>query len=96
MLQSDITQTIDHIQICLISASDKIESLENHNFRTRHSKNLVQCSFSSSSNSLETHSFYLFIFDFLKGFYSIFFDFSTIFIFCVTRMTLCCRSLNSS
>ena len=24
------------------------------------------------------------------------FDFSTIFILCVTRMTLCCRSLNSS
>ena len=41
-------------------ASDKIESLENHNWRTRHSKNLVQWSFSSLSNSLETRFIYLF------------------------------------
>ena len=45
------------LSVCLMQISDKIESLENHNWRTRHSKNLVQCSFSSLSNSLETHFF---------------------------------------
>ena len=44
-----------------LKISDKIESLENHNWRTRHSKNLVQCSFSSLSNSLETHFLIFFL-----------------------------------
>ena len=66
------------------TASDKIESLENYNWRTRHSTNLVQCSFSSLSNSLETNFFIYFFLTSLRGFS---FDFSTIFILCVTRKT---------
>ena len=42
-------------------------SLENHNWRTRHSTNLFQCSFSSLSNSLETH-FFIYFFTSLRGF----------------------------
>ena len=37
-----------------ISASDKIQSLENHNYRTHHSTDLARSLFSSLSNSLET------------------------------------------
>ena len=51
--------TIDPEDIWKIS--DKIESLENRNWRTRHSTNLVQCSFTWLSNSLETHFFWDFI-----------------------------------
>ena len=51
-----------------ISASDKIQSLKNHNYRTRHSTDLIRCSFSSLSNSLEIKFIILFISDFLKGF----------------------------
>ena len=41
---------------------------DHHNNRTRHSTNLIQCSFSSLSNSLEIN-FFIYFFDFLKGFY---------------------------
>ena len=51
-----------------ITASDKILSLENHNYRIRHSKDLVRCSFSSLSNSLKMHFSYLFFSIFLRGF----------------------------
>ena len=47
-----------------ISASDKISSLKNHNYRIRHSKDLVRCSFSYFSQD----AFFLFIFfDLLNG-----------------------------
>ena len=52
-----------------ISASDEIQSLENHNYRTRRSTSLVQCSFSSLSHSLDEHLSNFFLFDSLKGFY---------------------------
>ena len=43
-----------------ISPSDKISSLENHNYRIRHSKDLVRCSFFSLSNPPKMHFSYLF------------------------------------
>ena len=43
-----------------ISASDKISSLGNHNYRIRQNKDLVGCSFSSLSNSLKMHFPYFF------------------------------------
>ena len=52
-----------------MSASDKIQSLENHNYHTSPSTNLVQCSFSSLSNSLDEHFSNFFLFDSLKRFY---------------------------
>ena len=52
-----------------ISASDKIQSLENHNYRTHHSTDLARSLFSSLSNSLETQFFICLYFNFLKGFY---------------------------
>ena len=55
------------IQFCLMQISDKIESLENHNWRTGHSTNLVQCLFSSLSNSLESRFFFFFLTSF-RGF----------------------------
>ena len=51
-----------------IFASKKISSLENHNYRIRHNKDLVRCSFSSLSNSLKMHFSYLFFSVSLRGF----------------------------
>ena len=61
--------TTSHTMTLKISASDKIQSLENHNYRNRRSTNLVQCSFSSLSNSLDEHCSNFFLLDSLKGFY---------------------------
>ena len=52
-----------------ISASDNIQYLENHNYRTHHSTDLARSLLSLLSNSLGTQFFIFLFFDFLKGFY---------------------------